>query len=200
MKADTRAAVLAILAREPSLSWTEVARRVGVSKQRVHQIAKGAGKAPKNTGSALGHRAEYQCWVNMISRCIDPHHKLYPYYGGRGIRVCERWINSFPAFLVDMGAKPSPDLSIDRVNNDGPYEPGNCRWATRSQQINNRRTARLVRREPRRERLPPGREYLVDEACRAAIREAFEAGVKVSTLAKKYKVSRASIRNYINKS
>jgi hypothetical protein len=75
----------------------------------------------------------------MKDRCNNPKAAQYQYYGGRGIRVCERW-NVFENFLADMGPRPSPSHSIDRINNDGNYEPGNCRWATMStQRLNQRR-------------------------------------------------------------
>ena len=80
---------------------------------------------------------EYRCWWGMLTRCYNKNNPKYKYYGGRGISMCERWRNSFPNFLADMKPKPSPELSIDRINNDGNYEPGNCRWATRSQQARN---------------------------------------------------------------
>ena len=157
----TRAEILDILASEPDATYGDIARRVGVSKQRVHQIAKGAGKAGRNTGSVLGHLIEYKCWHNMISRCADPDHSGYRHYGGRGIRVCDRWMNSFAAFLLDMGPRPSPDLSLDRINNDGDYEPSNCRWATPEQQQANKRQQTTWRGKPvkpkRRKRDVPGR-------------------------------------------
>jgi hypothetical protein len=82
---------------------------------------------------------EHRAWLNMLERCRNERHPGYPYYGGRGIVVCSRWRDSFEAFLTDMGERPSPDLSIDRIDNDGNYEPGNCRWGTKKQQMRNRR-------------------------------------------------------------
>lgn len=83
----------------------------------------------------------YQAWSNMRRRCTDPSIRQYKDYGGRGITVCERW-DSFPNFLSDMGEVPV-GTSLDRINNDGNYEPGNCRWATRIQQSHNSRRPRL---------------------------------------------------------
>jgi len=81
---------------------------------------------------------EFTSWRLMLDRCKNPHNNRYRIYGGRGISVCERWVHSFENFLADMGRKPSPNHSIDRYpNNDGNYESGNCRWATREEQARN---------------------------------------------------------------
>lgn len=81
---------------------------------------------------------EYNTWQLMKSRCYYPKSNRYYRYGARGITVCRRWLDSFANFLADMGPKPSPRHSIDRINNDGNYEPTNCRWATTAEQRRNR--------------------------------------------------------------
>lgn len=87
---------------------------------------------------------EYAAWTRMIRRCENPRHRAYPYYGGRGIRVCARWRASYAAFLADMGRRPSPRHQLDRIDNEGHYEPGNVRWATREEQQRNTRATRWV--------------------------------------------------------
>lgn len=85
--------------------------------------------------------SEYNAWKNLRRRCLDKSYYQYHHYGGRGIKVCERWTGDtgFQNFIEDMGRKPSPKHSIDRIDNDGNYEPSNCRWATASQQRMNQR-------------------------------------------------------------
>lgn len=95
--------------------------------------------------------AEYNAWRDIRKRCLSPGCPEYPNYGGRGITMCERWQESFANFLADMGPKPSPEHSIDRRDNNGPYTPENCRWATKKAQSRNTRSNRLV--EFRGERL-----------------------------------------------
>lgn len=85
---------------------------------------------------------EYRIWAHLKARCLTPTDPKYPDYGGRGITVCERWRDDFAAFLADMGPRPSPDHSIERKDNDGPYSPENCVWATRTTQGANKRNNR----------------------------------------------------------
>ena len=85
---------------------------------------------------------EYTAWCNIKIRCYNPEAENYEYYGGRGIRVCDRWLNSFENFLSDMGERPSRKHTIDRKENNGNYEPSNCRWITMLEQCANRRKRR----------------------------------------------------------
>lgn len=87
----------------------------------------------------------YGIWQQMRFRCTNPNNESYAGYGGRGIRVCPQWDMSFETFRDDMGPRPSLSHTLDRINNDGNYEPGNVRWATASQQARNRKTTRMVK-------------------------------------------------------
>ena len=106
----------------------EVAGRRALERSTTH------GHSPRGKASP-----EYRAWRSMLNRCDHPCVNSYERYGGRGITVCSRWRESFEAFLADMGPKPSPKHSVDRIDNDGNYEPGNCRWATPIEQAQHKR-------------------------------------------------------------
>jgi len=93
----------------------------------------------RHGATADGKRShEYDAWDSAKKRCFNPRHAAYRYYGGRGITMCEEWRSSFEAFLAHIGPCP-PGLTLDRIDNNGNYEPGNVRWATWKQQVANRR-------------------------------------------------------------
>lgn len=109
---------------------------------------RGCGKPQRSVGYCSSHyhsrvfrktRPLYSVWMNMKRRCLEPANSHYPDYGGRGIKICESWLSSYYAFEADMGDRPTPFHQLDRINNDGDYEPGNCRWTTATVQARNRR-------------------------------------------------------------
>lgn len=81
----------------------------------------------------------YSTWKNLKKRCLNPNNDNYKYYGGRGITLCKEWVNSFPNFLKDVGEKPSPEHTLDRIDTNKGYNPSNCKWSTREEQVNNTR-------------------------------------------------------------
>lgn len=99
--------------------------------------------AKHNTKHGMTKSPEYNAWRGIKRRCYDPKFKQYNDYGGRGIRMCDEWLNSFDIFYADMGPRPK-GYSIDRINNDGNYTPDNCRWATKAEQARNRTDTRVL--------------------------------------------------------
>lgn len=105
------------------------------------EIARQLGKSMKTHGQSKTQF--FYVWKAMLQRCHNPNNKSYPRYGGRGVAVCEEWRNSFEAFAAYMGDRP-PGMTVDRINSDGNYEPGNVRWATYTQQARNTRRNHLI--------------------------------------------------------
>lgn len=102
----------------------------------------GSGVFAKTHG--MKRTPEYQAWSSMITRCENKNRPCWADYGGRGITICDRWRNSFEHFYNDMGKRPSPKHTVERENNKGNYEPGNCKWGTRLEQNANRRSSHFV--------------------------------------------------------
>lgn len=164
-------------AADPTISTADMARALGVSRQRVCQVMQVLGipaRVPRGSPSTT-HPREYKCWLNMIDRCVNEKNVGFKHYGGRGIAVCDRWATSFKAFFADMGPRPSPQHSIDRIDVDGDYEPSNCRWATPSEQQSNRQEH--ARRMPKAE----ARRYWEDQSLTTAAALALMLGWSMMT-------------------
>ena len=100
---------------------------------------KGIPAVNKTHGESKTRSVEYGTWSRVKTRCYNQKSKDYKDYGGRGIKMCDSWLNSYESFLRDMGRRPKGRYSLDRINVNGNYEPSNCRWATDKEQANNKR-------------------------------------------------------------
>lgn len=123
-------------------------------------VARGDG----TVGKTPEGRALYATWTALRSRCLSPTDSNFAIYGGRGITVCERWQESFSNFVEDMGPRPFKSAQLDRIDNDGPYSPENCRWATPSENSRNRRSARFID-------TPKGRMLICEAAITFGLKE-----------------------------
>ncbi len=119
--------------RESSMNDTD--------REMLEMAAKAAGRRESH---GMSKSPEHRAWVSMKQRCANPKKREWPHYGGRGIKVCCAWVHSFTTFLKDVGPRPSEMHSLDRIDVDGDYEPGNVRWATNQEQKENTRVVRMV--------------------------------------------------------
>jgi len=137
-----------------------------------------------NSTHGMSASQEFTIWASMIQRCTNPLNKAFKNYGGRGIAVCDRWLSHFEDFLNDMGRRPGPNYSIERMDNDRGYEPSNCVWATPSQQARNRRDGSLRGEQAKHSKL-----------TEAAVMEIRCSDLKNAELGRKYGVTASAIYN-----
>jgi hypothetical protein len=155
--------------RGKKLSPEAIAKRTATRRARGNYDSHGHGAQGRRTPT-------YFSWMNMIQRCENPKNSHYTYYGGRGIYVCNRWqgLDGFKNFLQDMGERPE-GMTLDRINNDGPYELSNCRWADKETQMLNRRRSTYYDRGSRESICHPDRAHKSKGMCASCYR-AFREG------------------------
>ena len=163
-----------------------------LAAERGHKYG-GGNKTHGGTGTL-----EYQTWGSMKDRCTNPSNMGWLNYGGRGISVCDRWLNSFPAFLEDMGRRPGVGHSIHRVDNDGNYEPENCVWATSQEQARNKRNTVYVEHNGETVLLVELAETLADECDvpRKVIEDRLRSGMSPNEAKQPKKPYRAEVEFY----
>lgn len=125
--------------RQTLLKWPNIS--CGCKRSKSNPIIKNTSKKKKHGKSKS---VEFATWGRMINRCCNPNFSDFRNYGGRGIKVCDRWLHSFETFLSDMGERPTNKTSLDRINVDGDYSPENCRWADWTEQGRNRRNTKYL--------------------------------------------------------
>ncbi len=140
-----------------------------------------------NSTHGMSNSHEFAIWSGMIQRCTNPLNKAFKNYGGRGINVCDRWKSSYENFFSDMGRRPGPNYSIERVDNDRGYEPSNCIWATASQQAKNRRNGSARGEQAKHSKLTEG-----------AVLEIRCSDLTNAELGRKFGVTRSAIYNVRN--
>lgn len=145
---------------------------------------------------------EYKSWENMRTRCLNSKSTRFKDYGGRGIKICLRWLNSFEDFYKDMGPRPSSKHSLDRINNDGNYSPSNCRWSTNEQQYRNRRSNKVLKYKGKKKTLIEWTEILglnyktihlrLSKGC--SVEEAFEKPLRITKRTSREDIKRERAR------